>query len=210
MLIMHDLKNKIEALKKSKIKIQIDKRIQEFKNINKKSIDDLFIELCFCILTANFNAEKSIKIQEKIGSCFLIDNKDELSKKLKEFGHRFPNTRAEYISESLKCKNKLKEVLQSNDKKAIRDWIVNNVKGLSYKESSHFLRNIGFDDYAIIDFHIIDILSNHNLIKKPQTITKKKYLEIENILKKLAKETNLTLAELDLYLWYMETGKILK
>jgi N-glycosylase/DNA lyase len=210
MLLMQDLKNKIEALKKSKIKIQIDKRIQEFKNINKKSIDDLFIELCFCILTANFNAEKSIKIQEKIGSCFLTDNKDELSKKLREFGHRFPNTRAEYISESLKCKDKLTEVLQSNDKKAIRDWVVNNVKGLSYKESSHFLRNIGFDDYAIIDFHIIDILSNHNLIKKPQTITKKKYLEIENILKKLAKETNLTLAELDLYLWYMETGKILK
>ena len=88
--------------------------------------------------------------------------------------------------------------------------MVNNVKGLGYKESSHFLRNIGFDDYAIIDFHIVDVLVNYNLINKPKTITKKKYLEIENVLKRLAKETNLTLAELDLYLWYMETGKILK
>ena len=207
---MQDLINKIEELKKSNIKLQIDKRIQEFKNQNKKSIDNLFVELCFCILTANFNAEKSIKIQDEIGNCFLTDDKDELSKKLKEHGHRFPNTRAHYISESLKCKEKLKEVLQYHDKKAIREWIINNVKGLGYKESSHFLRNIGFDDYSIIDFHIIDILTNHNIIKKPKTITKKKYLEIENILKKLAKETNLTLAELDLYLWYMETGKILK
>ena len=207
---MNDLINKIESLKKSEIKIKIDSRIQEFKNQNKKPIDDIFKELCFCILTANFNAEKSIKIQDEIGNYFLTDNKDELSKKLKDYGHRFPNKRAQYISESLRCKDKLKYVLKSNDKKAIRDWIVNNIEGMGYKESSHFLRNIGFNDYAIIDFHIIDILFSHNLIKKPKTMTKKKYLEIENILKKLAKETNLTLAELDLYLWYIETGKILK
>ena len=207
---MQTIINEIEQLKNSDIKVQIDNRIKEFKNINKKSTDDLFIELCFCILTANYNAEKSIKIQNQIGNCFLSDNKDELSKKLKEHGHRFPNTRAQYISESLECKDKLVSVLQSPDKKAIRDWLVNNIKGLGYKESSHYLRNIGFDDYAIIDFHIVDILSDYKLIKKPKTITKKKYIEIENILKKLAKETNLTLAELDLYLWYMETGKILK
>ncbi len=207
---MKNLINKIETLKKTDVKIKIDKRIQEFKNQNKKPIDDIFIELCFCILTANFNAEKSIKIQDEIGHCFLTDNKDELSTKLKNYGHRFPNTRAEYISKSLKHKNKLKEILQFHDKNAIREWIVNNINGLGYKECSHFLRNIGFDEYAIIDFHIIDVLSDNKLIKKPKTLTKKKYLEIENILKKLAKETNLTLAELDLYLWYIETGKILK
>ena len=84
------------------------------------------------------------------------------------------------------------------------------MKGLGYKEASHFLRNIGFDNYAIIDFHIIDILYDNKLIQKPKTITKNKYLEIEDLLKKIAKKTNLTLAELDLYLWYIETGKILK
>jgi len=35
-------------------------------------------------------------------------------------------------------------------------------------------------------------------------------MAIESLLKKLARKTNLTLAELDLYLWYIETGKILK
>ena len=84
------------------------------------------------------------------------------------------------------------------------------MKGLGYKEASHFLRNIGFDDFAIIDFHIIDILSRYNLIEKPKALTKKRYLKIENLLKEIAKKSNLSLAELDLYLWYMETGKVLK
>lgn len=207
---MNELVDRIEKLKKSKIGRLIEQRIEEFKNIDKKSNEELFKEICFCLLTANFNAEKSIKIQNEMGECFLTDSKEELTKKLKYYGHRFPNARAEYISESLKCKDKLKEIVQFQDKKALRDWIVNNIKGIGYKEASHFLRNVGFDDYAIIDFHILDILSDYDLIKKPKTLTKKRYYDIENLLRKLANKTGLTLAELDLYLWYLETGKILK
>ncbi len=207
---MKQLIQKIEELKKTEIKNQIDTRIQEFKNIDKKSNDELFKELCFCILTANYNAEKSIKIQNSIGECFLSDSKEEISEKLKQYGYRFPNARAGYIHESKKCKAKLTEIVSFHDKKALREWIVKNIIGIGYKECSHFLRNIGFDDYAIIDFHIIDILVENNIIQRPKTLTKNKYLQIENILRKIAEKTNLTLAELDLYLWYMETGKILK
>lgn len=207
---MQQLIQKIEELKKTQIKNQIDKRIQEFKSINKKSNDEIFKELCFCILTANYNAEKTIKIQNEIGECFVSDNQNELQEKLKTYGHRFPNKRAEYIHKAKNCKDKLNEVVSFHDKKAIREWLVNNVKGLGYKETSHLLRNLGFDDYAIIDFHIIDILVENNVIQRPKTLTKNKYLEIENTLRILAQKTNLTLAELDLYLWYMETGKILK
>ena len=207
---MQQLISRIESLKGTEIKNIIDQRIKEFKSIDKKNNNELFKEMCFCILTANYNAEKSIKIQNEIGHCFLTDSQEELSKKLKEYGHRFPNNRAKYIIESKKFKDQLRKIIQHRDKRAIREWFVNNIKGLGYKESSHFLRNIGFDDYAIIDFHIIDVLVNFDLIEKPKTISKKKYLEIEEILRKIAKETNLTLAELDLYLWYMETGKILK
>jgi len=207
---MNDLTNKIITLKKSDISKLVGNRIQEFKEIDKKSNDELFKELCFCILTANFNAEKSIKIQKEIGECFLTDSKDALAQKLRYCGHRFPNARATYISESIKCKNSLGEIVQIHNGNALRDWIVENVKGLGYKEASHFLRNVGFDDYAIIDFHIIDLLVYYKLIEKPKTITRRKYMLIENLLKKIARKTDLTLAELDLYLWYMETGKILK
>ena len=207
---MNDLTNKITTLKNSDISKMIDSRIQEFKDIDKKSNDKLFKELCFCILTANFNAEKSIKIQKEIGECFLTDSKDVLAQKLRDCGHRFPNARAAYISESIKCKDSLGEIVQIHDGNVLREWIVKNVKGLGYKEASHFLRNVGFDDYAIIDFHIVDLLVDYKLIERPKTITKRKYMTIESLLKKLARKTNLTLAELDLYLWYMETGKILK
>ena len=207
---MRELLTKIETLKNSKISTKIEERIKEFKNIDKKSNDILFKEMCFCLLTANFNAEKSIKIQEELGECFLKDTKEELSNKLKNYGHRFPNIRAEYITRSQNCKNQLNKIVESHDKKTLREWIVNNVKGLGYKEASHFLRNIGFDDYAIIDFHIIDVLMDHQLIEKPKNLSKKNYLEIENLLRTIAKKTDLTLAELDLYLWYMETGKVLK
>ena len=207
---MDELIKQIESLKDGEIGNLIQKRIDEFKELDKKSNDELFKELCFCILTANFNAEKSIKIQNEIGECFLDNSEDELAKKLKNLGHRYPNARAKYISDSRRCKKSLKEVIQFNDKKKVREWIVNNVKGLGYKEASHFLRNIGFDDFAIIDFHIVDILVKHDLIKRPKTLTKTKYLEMENLLRTIGKKTDLTLAELDLYLWYLETGKILK
>ncbi|MDX1799069.1 MAG: N-glycosylase, partial [Candidatus Lokiarchaeia archaeon] len=92
----------------------------------------------------------------------------------------------------------------------LREWIVKNVKGIGYKEASHFLRNIGYTEYAIVDFHIVDLLVKYNIIEKPKTMTKSKYLEIEKVLKSIGKELELNMAELDLYLWYLETGKILK
>lgn len=207
---MKDLIDKIENLKESDISNKINSRICEFKNIDKSSKQKLFSELCFCILTANYNAEKCINIQKEIGDEFLYLSKEDLAKKLSEFGHRFPNFRAKYIADSTKYDDILKDVVSHSSETEIREWLVKNIKGLGYKESSHFLRNIGFENLAIIDFHIIDILVNHNIIKKPKSMNKKKYLEIERILKELAKKTNLNLAELDLYLWYLETGKILK
>jgi N-glycosylase/DNA lyase len=202
--------NKINSLKESEISDVVNNRIKEFKDVNKQSNEDIFKEMCFCILTANFSAERSIKIHTEINDCFLTDSEAELASKLKNLGHRFPKARASYISESIKCKDELSKVIKFHDAYALRDWIVNNIKGVGYKEASHFLRNIGFDDYAIIDFHIIDLLVEYNLIKKPKSLTRKKYIEIEKCLENIALKTNLTLAELDLYLWYIETGKILK
>ena len=92
----------------------------------------------------------------------------------------------------------------------LREWVVKNVKGIGYKEASHFLRNIGYKNLAIIDFHIVDLLVKYDLIEKPKSMTKKKYLEIENVLKQLGRELHLDMAKLDLYLWYKETGKVLK
>ncbi len=208
---MQKLIRSVNKLKKATIKKTIDGRIASFKRLGKKSADEIFKELCFCIMTANFSADRGIAIQKKIGDGFLSEGGAEMATSLKQCGHRFPNTRAKYIVEARKHAKSLAEKLKSlkNDEDA-RLWVADNIKGLGMKEASHFLRNIGRKNCAIIDFHIVDILADNGLIKRPKTITKRTYLEIEAVLKTLASRLHLTLAELDLYLWYLETGKVLK
>ena len=208
---MNGLLESVEYLKNSEVKKLVDARLKEFRELGNGSSNEIFKELCFCILTANFNAEKSMKIQMKIGDGFLILPESLLASKLKELGHRYPNTRARYIVDARKHKNSLRTTIKMfNDENKLREWLDTNVKGIGYKEASHFLRNIGYTDFAIIDFHIIDVLTKYNIIEKPKTLTKRTYLETEELLRKIAGKSNLNLAELDLYLWYMETGKILK
>ncbi|TXT58824.1 MAG: putative N-glycosylase/DNA lyase [Promethearchaeota archaeon] len=208
---MENIRNAIKGLQKSKIQSTIQSRLREFSEIREKEIDEIFIELCFCIMTANCGAEKCIEVHEQIQEDFLTISQKELAKTFKRLGYRFPNIRSEYVVEARKKKAELEEQLNdSQSEKNLRKWIVNNVKGLGWKESSHFLRNIGFKNLAIIDRHIIDILVSNNLVEEYKTITRKRYLEMEEILENLGKELDLNLAELDLYLWYLETGKILK
>ncbi len=205
---MKELLNKIQEIKKSEIKKRVDSRIKQFEKIGKNP-EKIFQELCFCILTANYNAKGAIKIQDKIND-FSSLSQETLSKKLKELGHRFPNKRSEYICLASRQKKELLKALDSLDSKELRKWLVDNIKGLGYKESSHFLRNIGYKNLAIIDFHIVDLLVSHNLIEKPKTLTKKKYLEIEEKMKRFSDEVGVPLSHLDLVLWHEETGHIFK
>lgn len=203
----------VESLKKHPIRQTIESRKSEFSSFQKKSSQEIFKELCFCLLTANFSAEGGIKIQNALQDDFFNLSEEELAKKLAELGHRFPNMRAKFIFLARPHKDTIKEILNSHeDDLQRREWLVKNIKGLGMKESSHFLRNIGFFDVAIIDFHIVDILADNGLIERPKnkSLTPKKYLEIENILRELAEKTQTSLGELDLYLWFEETGNVLK
>jgi N-glycosylase/DNA lyase len=202
---MKEIIFKIEQLKVSSISKIISQRMKEFAGLGKKSNEEIFKELCFCLLTANFNARGGIKIQKEIGDGFLHLSEKQLSELLTRLGHRFPNSRAKFIIEA---RENFKKINLKDEN--IRESLVKNIKGLGMKEASHFLRNIGFSNYAIIDFHIIDFLVRNGLTEKPKTLTEKKYLEIESLLKKIAEKTNLSLGELDLYLWHLETGKVLK
>lgn len=209
---MSDLVKQINSLKKTDVKKTIDEKIILFSKIKDKQNKDIFNELSFCVLTANYNAKKAIEIQKKIKNGFLTLSLKELSSKLKDLGYRYPNLRAEYIVYNRKYVNDLKKVLLTfKERLPLREWFVENIKGISYKEASHFLRNIGYNDYAIIDFHIVDILIKNGYLKeKPKSLNRQKYLEIENILEGLSKKVKLSQGELDFYLWYLETGTVLK
>jgi N-glycosylase/DNA lyase len=209
---MEKLLDEIESLKKSSARKVVDSRMRQFRELGSKSADEIFGELCFCIMTANFNAQRSIDIQNSMGCRFCKLGEKELAAKLKEGGHRFPEARARYMAEAQKRRQAIADAIANmhGDEAALRKWLAENVRGLGYKEASHFMRNIGFTDVAIVDFHIIDLLVRHGIVERPKTLTPKKYLEIETVLRGIAKKAGLNLAELDLYLWYMETGKILK
>ncbi|MFY9457851.1 MAG: N-glycosylase/DNA lyase [Candidatus Spechtbacterales bacterium] len=207
---MKKLISKIEILQKMDIGVLINRRIREFKKLGKQPSQEIFKELCFCLLTANFNAERAIEIQKKIGEGFLSLPEKRLAATLRALGYRYPNARAKYIAEARRYKDSIRDYVGRKEEQSRRDWLVKNIKGLGYKEGSHFLRNIGHQNLAIIDFHIIDLLERHGLIARPKTLTKAKYLKIEEVLREISRKSNLTLAELDLYLWYIETGKVLK
>lgn len=80
-----------------------------------------------------------------------------------------------------------------------------------FLHNSHFLRNIGFLDVAILDRHILRAMVNHKLVKKaPKGLTRGRYLKLESALRKFAKKLGMSLGELDLYLWYLGTGEVMK
>ncbi|MBS3777945.1 MAG: N-glycosylase/DNA lyase [Candidatus Thermoplasmatota archaeon] len=197
-------------LDNDKISTRINQKISSFNKIKKASNETLFSELCYCILTANCQAQTCMTIQNTFPYDFSKATKKQIKQHLKTHHYRFPNIRTQYILEAQTHKNKLQYILNNQSRVKRRNWFVNNIKGFGMKEASHYLRNIGYQNYAIIDTHILSLLQNYQIIKKPKTITKNKYLQIEQKLKKIAEQTELTLAHLDLYLWYLETGLILK
>jgi len=207
-MLLRDLRR---LLMEDDVKKVVEARIKEFESLRTYSRKDLFKELCFCILAANFSAERALRIVDEIGDDLLKLSEEELAETLRRLGHRFPSSRARYIIDARKSLDKLVEILKTvDDEFMIREWLVRNVKGVGYKEASHFLRNIGFKNLSIIDFHIIDLLTRYGLIRRPRSLTRRRYLEIEGLLRRISEELGISLAELDLYLWHMETGKILK
>ncbi|MFN7991514.1 MAG: N-glycosylase/DNA lyase [Candidatus Micrarchaeia archaeon] len=209
---MKRLIGSVNRLKRGPIGRQVESRMAEFSSKGSSGDDEIFKELCFCLLTANYTSEGGIRIQREIGDGFMSLSRPALSMRLRTLGYRFPNARARYIVEARGIRPMLGQVILTGTEKWRREWLAENVLGLGYKEASHFLRNIGQGDLAIIDFHIIDLLARHSLIRgpKPKSLTKGRYLEIEGILGRIASGAGISQGELDLYLWYMETGKILK
>jgi N-glycosylase/DNA lyase len=185
----------------------IDNRLLEFKKLNSQNNDEWFSELCFCLLTANSKAKTAIAIQKELGvDGFLNKPAEEIAKTIRSHGHRFHNNKAKFIALAREFKN-IKEHLSGKNPFEAREFLVKNIKGLGYKEASHFLRNVGYDDVAIIDRHIIRFLVQEKFLKEvPKIINKRIYLECEKILASFA----IPQAKLDLMIWVNMTGEVLK
>jgi N-glycosylase/DNA lyase len=198
---------------------EILERLSEFQAVWQTGTDErLWEEMVFCFFTGGCSARMGIRSVDAVRPILLSGNQAELAAALRG-KHRYPNARSGYIVASREflqehCNLRLRKKLQSftNDLER-RDWLVKEkrIKGLGYKEASHYLRNIGFKGYAILDKHILRSLAELKIIDDPKPPnTRLKYLTIEEKLKNLAEITRIDFDELDLVLWSLKTGEILK
>lgn len=220
------MKKETEPLTIEKIKTaykerreDIRARIAEFEEIWKSGTDErLWEEMVFCFFTGGCSAKMGLRSVEAVRPILLTGTHEELMNALVG-RHRYPRARAGYIVASRDflqehCNLELRKKLESFvDPLERRDWLVKEkrIKGLGYKEASHYLRNIGLKGYAILDKHILRSLAELKIIDDPKPPnTRLKYLTIEQKLQNLSKLTKIDFDELDLVLWSMKTGEILK
>lgn len=196
---------------------EIEKRIKYFKN-NLKKEENIFYELMFCLLTPQSKAKLCWQCVENLIKKQKIKSGTEKQILCELRNVRFKYTKAKNIMMARKMflkdkKIQIKEFLKKfNSVFDLREWLVKYIKGYGYKEASHFLRNIGFvEEIAILDRHILKNLKKAGVIKNiPRTLTKKRYLEIENKMKNFAKKIKVPIYALDLIFWSNETGEIFK
>lgn len=198
---------------------------------------EIWNELCLCILASNVQyelAKSSLKyliesnllnihwILNNVNAKVILSN--ELKKPIflpkKKDGnlrkYRFPTIRSKNIVDAafiLYSREKTIIYLIKQFKKGheLRNNLAQNVPGLGFKESSHFLRNIGYScDLAIIDVHIISFLKILKLLpQKKFVVTPKLYLDIETFMVYISQEYCLNLSILDNAIWhYMRSRKV--
>lgn len=195
--------------------------MREFEEVWRKGNDArLWEELAYCIFTAGASARMGLNSVAAVRSLLLEGEPEEMTLALKKAGaHRFPVARPLYIVTTrnyfrANFNMALRKRLRSfKDPFERRDWLAQEkqVKGLGYKEASHYLRNIGIKGHAILDKHVLRCLTEVGIIDsfKPPS-TRRKYLEIEEEVRRFARDIKIDFDELDLVLWSMKTGEILK
>ncbi len=189
----------------------VENRKQDFIRAGKSSPEVIYGELCFCILTANTSAEMGIRTQEIIGlEGFLNFDEETMRKRLKEARYRFYNVRSKFLVQSRWIVDELPHIIAMKDRIGARDYLVNNLKGIGYKEASHFLRNVGVFDFSILDKHILNMIRKEHPERKFLVGSRKNYLETEKTILEFADSISLEPGILDLYLWKIATGKLLK
>lgn len=193
------------------------------------SENELWLELCLCILSSNVPYElaesaffhlmkKGYLLREwivKKPNCEKViagelSRQTFLPKKLDGSyrKYRFPNSRSRDICRAAKLVSTdsrwLSNVLESrNSEEEARDILVNEIPGIGLKQASHFLRNIRYSSQlAIVDSHVLSFLVEIGAVAKENAkITSKTYLELESLLQAMCNEYGLNLSILDMAIW---------
>jgi N-glycosylase/DNA lyase len=198
-------------------KSEIARRLIHFESVGKKGGHVLFEELAFCILTPQskaFSCDAAIRELKEKG--LLLEGSVPEIRAVLSTRTRFHNKKAEYL---VLAREKfmpngfeaLRETTHGGSEKEARALLLKGVKGIGWKEASHYLRNVGRGKtIAILDRHILKNLEKHGAIRMPKSLTKKRYLEIEGKMEKFCQRLGIPMSHLDLLFWAEETGRVFK
>jgi len=200
---------------------EIRARLREFRQVWQTASDArLWEEMVYCIFTAGASAKMGLRSVEAVRPLLAKGQQQAMTRALVAAGaHRFPNARPAYVVTTRdylqsSFSMRLREQLNSfRDPFERRDWLATEprIKGLGYKEASHYLRNIGFKGYSILDKHIVRCLAELGVIDSPKPpANRQRYLESESRMRQFAVAAGIDFDELDLVLWSIRTGEILK
>lgn len=189
---------------------EIRNQLLEFKETLQKADDlGIFHELSFCILSSGVGPQIAGQCMRAIGEKLGNGEEDELLGHIETI-HKYAENASRYIvftREYLKKEHGflLKSLVSSfEDRVERRDFFAKNpgIKGLGYMQASHFLRNLGFSGYAILDRNNLASLFELGIIGETKyPLTKKRYLETESLMTEAAHELGISLDEFDLLLW---------
>ncbi len=201
------------------IRSDIENRLAEFRKIwEEGSSEDIFYELMFCLMTPQSKAElcwaSVLRIRKR--DILKIEKSEDILDDM--IGVRFKYKKSNYILEArdkfyINGEFTIKEAISGfSDVSDMREWLVGEIKGIGFKEAGHFLRNIGFGEkITILDRHILKNLRNFSVISEiPASLTKGKYLQIENQMLEFSEKIGIPPDHLDLLFWYREAGEIFK
>jgi len=165
----------------------------------KKSREDIFYNVCFCILVPQSKFSITLEIVKELKKRDFFKKeltKDDVFAIISKI--RYRRRKVNYLMKIKPQFNEILAVLGSiEDSQTKRKWLVKNLYGLGLKTASHFLRNMGATDLAIIDTHILKFLK----------ITGKwNYFKIEKRFKKMAKKYKLSASILDALIWKHYSG----
>lgn len=218
----------------------IEKVLKEYKRLEEQHTDDavtwidmqedeIWIQICFCILSSNVRFEMAYSATRHLMDCGLIERRRltllpevsisqiacELSKPYylplrkdrTRRRYRFPNSRADHIVQTaLHLQGtQITDVLHhcETDYQA-REFLARRIHGMGLKESSMFLRNIRYSNgLAVIDFHVLHFLKKSGLIghSNYRIQERKTYLYLETLLRNFALDKRLDMSILDLAIW---------
>jgi len=173
--------------------------------------EEIWKQKIFCVLSSQFDAYRAASIAEKIvqeisffnypSSYVRIESACSKFLSKSKIGYRFPNIRAQQIWHCWFLFSQIKDQYHEYVRSFETEEIAAIFPGMGLKQASMFLRNIGAcRNLAVVDAHALYYLEVfHDWTIR--SLTPKRYVEAENILRNDASQYGLELNVFDAIMW---------